>query len=73
MSLAGLMVFLLIGVVELYFLQTMVYPAMRERFETAKVTGKSATNPNWVMNLFRVQCLIALPLMGLTFGKTMGY
>jgi hypothetical protein len=51
----------------------MLYPAMRDRFETAKVTGTSATNPNWVMNVFRVQCLIALPLIGLMFGKAIGY
>jgi hypothetical protein len=73
MSLVGMMVFLLAGVVELYLVQTAVYPAMRERYEAAKVTGASATNPGWMMNLFRVQCLIALPVLGLTFGKTMGY
>jgi hypothetical protein len=73
MSLVGLIVFAMIGVVELWLIQTMVYPAMRQRFETAKVTGASATNPGWVMNLFRFQCLVALPLIGLLYGKAIGY
>jgi hypothetical protein len=73
MSLIGMTIFMIIGVIELYLVQTMVYPAMRERFEAAKVTGSSATDPSWVMNVFRVQCLIAFPLIGLMFGKAMGY
>jgi hypothetical protein len=73
MSLVGFIVFLILGVVELYLIQTLIYPALRLRFEEAKVTGASATNPKWVMNVFRVQCLIAFPLIGLMFGKIMGY
>jgi hypothetical protein len=72
MSLIGLVVFAIIGVIELWLVQTMVYPAMRARFEEAKVTGTSATDPTWVMNLIRAQSLIAFPLIGLMFGKAFG-
>jgi hypothetical protein len=73
MSLVGLVVFAMIGVAELWLIQTTIYPAMRQRYEAAKVTGASATNPNWVMNLFRFQCLVALPFIGLVYGKVIGY
>ena len=38
-NLFGALVFLVIGLVDIMFIQRMVYPQMRRRYEEAKVTG----------------------------------
>lgn len=74
MSFAGLigaLVFLVIGLAELAFVNRSVYPALRWRYEKAKVTQQQGLAPSTIMALVKVQSLILLPLIGLLIGDRM--
>ncbi len=44
-NLFGALVFLVIGIIDVMFMQRMVYPQMRRRHEAAKVTGSQGRDP----------------------------
>ena len=46
-NLFGALVFLVIGLVDIMFMQRMVYPQMRKRYEEAKVTGSQGRDIGW--------------------------
>ena len=74
MSFAGLigaLVFLVIGLAELAFVNRSVYPALRWRYEKAKVTQQQGLAPSTIMALVKVQSLILLPFIGLVIGDRM--
>jgi hypothetical protein len=74
MSFAGLigaLVFLVIGLAELAFVNRSVYPALRWRYEKAKVTQQHGLAPSTIMALVKVQSLILLPFIGLVIGDRM--
>jgi len=74
MSFAGLigaLVFLVIGLAELAFVNRSVYPALRWRYEKAKVTQQQGLAPSTIMALVKVQSLILLPFIGLLIGDRM--
>jgi len=74
MSFAGLigaLVFLVIGIAELAFVNRSVYPALRWRYEKAKVTQQQGLAPSTIMALVKVQSLILLPFIGLVIGDRM--
>ena len=68
-SLVGAIIFLAIGILELAILNRTLYPALRWRYEKAKVTQEQGINPNRIMTLVRIQSLVILPLVGLFLGK----
>ena len=68
-SLIGAMLFLAIGVLELALFNRMLYPALRWRHESAKLTQQHGIEPNRIMTLVKIQSLILLPLLGLFLGK----
>jgi hypothetical protein len=69
MSLAGAFLFLIIGVIEVLAVQKLVYPALRWKYEEAKVTGTQRRDPANFVRLMWVLGLVVMPLLGLFFGK----
>ena len=70
-GLVGALVFLVIGLAELAFVNRSVYPALRWRYEKAKVTQQQGLAPSTIMALVKVQSLILLPFIGLLIGDRM--
>ena len=66
----GALVFLVIGLVDIMFIQRMVYPPMRRRYEEAKVTGTQGRDPALFMNGIRFFSLVLLPVVGFMMGDT---
>jgi hypothetical protein len=66
----GALVFLVIGLIDIMFIQRMVYPQMRRRYEEAKVTGSQGRDPALFMNGIRFFSLIVLPVVGFMLGDT---
>jgi hypothetical protein len=69
-NLFGALVFLVIGLVDIMFIQRMVYPQMRRRYEEAKVTVSQGRDPALFMNGIRFFSLILLPVVGFMMGGT---
>jgi hypothetical protein len=69
-NLIGALVFLVIGLVDIMFIQRMVYPPMRRRYEEAKVTGTQGRDPTLFMNGVRFFSLVLLPVVGFLLGDT---
>ena len=69
-NLFGALVFLVIGLVDIMFIQRMVYPQMRKRYEEAKVTGSQGRDPALFMNGIRFFSLVLLPVVGFMLGDT---
>ena len=66
----GALVFLVIGLIDIMFIQRMVYPQMRQRYEEAKVTGSQGRDPALFMNGIRFFSLIVLPVLGFMMGDS---
>jgi hypothetical protein len=60
---------LIAGIVEVTLISRTVYPLMRRRHERKKVTGTHGRDPAVMMNLIRLQGLVALPVLGFLFGE----
>ena len=69
-NLFGALVFLVIGLIDIMFVQRMVYPQIRQRYEEAKVTGSQGRDPALFMNGIRFFSLIVLPVLGFMMGDT---
>jgi hypothetical protein len=69
-SLFGALVFLVVGLIDIMFVQRMVYPQMRKRYEEAKVTGSQGRDPALFMNGIRFFSLVLLPVVGFMLGDT---
>ena len=61
--------FLALGLVELYVFMRAVYPLLSQRHETAKVTYSQGRSPAFIVNIIRLQSLIVLPLLGYVVGS----
>jgi hypothetical protein len=62
-------IFLAIGVIELLIVQALIYPSLRWRYEKAKVTGSQGKDPARIMSFVKLQCLVAMPLIGFAMGN----
>jgi hypothetical protein len=62
-------IFLIIGFIELMIVQTMIYPALRWRFEKAKVTASQGVDPTRIMNVVKIQSLLLMPVVGYFIGN----
>ena len=69
-NLFGALVFLVIGLIDIMFIQRMVYPQMRRRYEEAKVTGSQGRDPALFMNGIRFFSLVLLPVVGFMMGDS---
>ena len=64
----GAFVFLILGLIELKFVQRLIYPTLRWHYEEAKVTASQGIDPKRIMVLVKLQSLVLLPIVGLLFG-----
>ena len=68
----GAFVFLIFGLIELKFVQRLIYPTLRWRYEEAKVTASQGVDPARIMGLVKLQSLVLMPIVGLLFGNRFG-
>jgi hypothetical protein len=68
-SLIGAVAFLALGILELAVLNRTLYPALRWRYEKAKLTQEQGIEPNRIMAIVKIQSLVIMPLLGLFLGK----
>jgi hypothetical protein len=59
----------LVGLIEVVFLDRLIYPAVRRGHERKKVTGTQRTDPAMVMQFIKFQGLVVLPGLGFLFGE----
>ncbi len=67
-SMAGLLIMMGVGLVNLGVYQRWIYPALRRRHEKAKVTGSHGRDPGTVKLIFKTLALLVLPVLGFLFG-----
>ena len=67
-SIAGLLIMLGIGLVNLGIYQRWIYPLMRLRHEKAKVTGSHGRDPGVMKITIKIAGLIIMPALGYLFG-----
>ena len=67
-GLAIAVLFLALGVVELFVFMRAVYPVLSQRHETAKVTYSQGRSPAFITNIIRLQSLVGMPLLGYLLG-----
>jgi len=67
-GLLGALIFLVAGLVEFAFFQSFIYPALRRRHETAKITASQGPDPSRYLSLVQFQSLVILPIIGFMLG-----
>lgn len=67
----GALVFLVIGIAELALVNHSLYPALRWRYEKAKLTQSQGVKPSTIMALVKFQSLVLLPVVGFVLGSRM--
>jgi hypothetical protein len=67
-GLIGALLFLIVGLAELGLFQSLVYPALRRRHETAKLTASQGPDPSRYLSLIQFQSLVILPVIGFMLG-----
>lgn len=67
-SIAGVLIMLGIGLLNVGIFQHWLYPAMRQRHEKAKVTGSHGRDPGVLKIIIKILALIILPVLGFVFG-----
>jgi hypothetical protein len=60
---------IVIGFLEVVFIDRLIYPPLRRRHERHKVTGTHGANPAVVMQFIKFQGLVVLPVLGFLFGE----
>jgi hypothetical protein len=56
--------FLALGLVELFVFMRLVHPVLSLRHENQKVTYSQGRSPAFIANIIRLQSLIVMPLLG---------
>ncbi len=67
-SLLGALIMLAFGLVDMIVMSRLVYPALRERYEAARLHGKKAVSPRLVMTVTKIASFIVLPVIGFVIG-----
>jgi hypothetical protein len=63
------LIFLAIGLAEVYVYGRAIYPVLSHRHELAKVTYSHGRSPAFVSTIIHLQALIVLPLLGYFVGS----
>ncbi|MGH6628960.1 MAG: hypothetical protein ACREB3_04435 [Burkholderiales bacterium] len=71
-GIAGGLLFLALGIVELVVLRRTLYPALRWRYEKAKLTQSQGVGPDLIINVLRFQSLVLMPVAGFLLGERLG-
>ena len=67
----GALLFTVVGLAELALVNRSVYPALRWRFEKAKLTQSQGIRPSTFMALVKFQSLVLMPVFGFLLGDRM--
>jgi hypothetical protein len=67
-GLIGALAFLVAGLFEVAMFQRLIYPALRRRHETAKLTASQGADPSRYLYLVQFQSLVILPIIGFMLG-----
>ena len=70
-ALVGALLFTALGLAELALVNRSVYPALRWRFEKAKLTQSQGVSPSTIMALVKFQSLVLMPVFGFLMGDRM--
>ena len=70
-SVIGALVFIVLGIAELAVANRSLYPALRWRFEKAKLTQSQGMSPSTIMALVKFQSLVLMPVFGFLIGDRM--
>ena len=70
LSLLGALIMLVFGLLDYAMLNAVLYPAMRNRHEKAKLTASQGMDPGVVMGVLKFTSLVLFPVAGLLFGET---
>ncbi|MFO1130975.1 MAG: hypothetical protein U1E16_03010 [Hyphomicrobiales bacterium] len=70
-GLIGALLFTVVGLAELALVNRSVYPALRWRFEKAKLTQSQGIRPSTFMALVKFQSLVLMPVVGFLLGDRM--
>ena len=70
-GLVGALLFTAIGLAEVALANRSVYPALRWRFEKAKLTQSQGMTPSTIMALVKFQSLVLMPVFGFLVGDRM--
>ena len=68
-ALVGALLFTALGLAELALVNRSVYPALRWRFEKAKLTQSQGVSPSTIMALVKFQSLVLMPVLGFLLGS----
>jgi hypothetical protein len=63
-GLIGALAFLVAGLFEVAMFQRLIYPTLRRRHETAKLTASQGADPSRYLYLVQLQSLVILPIIG---------
>jgi hypothetical protein len=67
-GLVGALIFLVAGLVEVALFQRLIYPPLRRRHETAKLTASQGADPSRYLSMVQFQSLVILPVVGFMLG-----
>ena len=67
----GALLFMAIGLAEVALVNRSIYPALRWRFEKAKLTQSQGISPSTIMALVKFQSLVLMPVVGFLLGDRM--
>ena len=67
-GLIGALIFLVGGLFEVAFFRRLIYPTLRRRHETAKLTASQGPDPSRFLSLVQFQSLVILPVIGFMLG-----
>jgi len=70
-GLIGALFFTAIGLAEVAMINRSIYPALRWRFEKAKLTQSQGISPSTIMALVKFQSLVLMPVAGFLLGDRM--
>ena len=70
-AVVGALIFLALGLAEVALVNRSIYPALRWRYEKAKVTQSQGISPSTIMALVKFQSLVLMPVAGFLVGDRM--
>ena len=70
-AVVGALLFLTLGLAEVALVNRSIYPALRWRYEKAKLTQSQGMSPSTIMALVRFQSLVLMPVVGFLVGDRM--
>ena len=67
-GLGGALACLVAGLFEVAMFRRLIYPTLRRRHETAKLTASQGADPSRFLYIVQLQSLVILPIIGFMLG-----